>query len=106
MIHSSIKTHVNYYYYRAELQPEADADPDTYYWLNLKPKDQDKADERKALVGSVQRDIALWFSLASIGAAWLPGSVTHRDVMHAYAIVFFWILLHHACRRATTWSAG
>lgn len=95
-----------FYCNRAELQPEADADPDTYHWLNMKPKEQDKTDERNAMVGSVQRDIALWFSLASIGAAWLPGPVTHRDVMHAYAIVFFWSFLHHACRQATTWSAG
>ena len=91
--------------YQAELQPEADADPSQYGWLQLTPKDLDKAAERRTLVGSMQRDVALWFSLGCIGAAWLPGSVTHRDVMHAYAIVFVWVVLHHACRRATTWSA-
>lgn len=93
--------------HRAELQPEADANQEVYFWLQMKPKEKDKEDERKTLVGSFQRDVALWFSLASIGAAWLPqSSVSHRDVMHAYAICFFWTVLHHSCRQATTWSAG
>jgi hypothetical protein len=54
----------------------------------------------------VQKDVALWFLLACIFAAWLPGIVTHRDVLHAYVIVFLWAIMHHSCRQATSWSAG
>lgn len=50
--------------------------------------------------------IQLWFMLACIMSAWLPGPVTQRDVLHAYVVVFFWIILHHLCRQATTWSTS
>lgn len=75
-------------------------------WLQLKSIAEDAESERQTLIGSIKRDIALWFCLACIGAAWLPGAVTHRDVMHAYIIVILWTITHHNCRRATTWSAG
>ena len=71
----------------------------------MRPKEEDVKMERSTLVGSVRRDVALWFSLASILTACLPGPVTHREVMHAYAIVVLWAVVHHHCRRATTWSA-
>lgn len=91
---------------RGELHEEAAASPADYDWLKMRPKEEDTKRERSTLAGSLQRDVALWFSLASVGAAWLPGPVTHREVMHAYAIVILWTVLHHSCRRATTWSAG
>jgi hypothetical protein len=95
------------YKYQGELQFEASADPEQYAWLQIRSKEKDAKLERLTLVGSIRRDVALWFVLASISAAWIPGSaITHQDVMHAYAIVILWIVQHHACRRATTWSAG
>lgn len=89
-----------------DIQEEVGEDPKKYSWLRMKPKDEDAACERRTLSGSIQRDIALWFSMASIGAAWLPGPVTHRDVMHAYAIVILWAVLHNSCRKATIWTEG
>ena len=86
-----------------DLREEAKSEPQKYDWLRIRPKEEDAASERRTLAGSIRRDIALWFSLASIVAAWLPGPVTHRDALHAYAIVILWIVLHHSCRRATTW---
>jgi len=73
-------------------------------WLRLANKDNDR--EKESLVGSLQKDVALWFMLSCIGAAWMPGVVTHRDAMHAYVVVILWIILHHSCRRATSWSGG
>lgn len=92
--------------FSVDLREEAEAEPKKYGWLRMRPKEEDAASERQTLGGSVRRDVALWFSMASICAAWLPGPVTHRDVMHAYAIVILWFVVHHSCRRATTWSAG
>ena len=86
-----------------DLREEAKSEPQKYDWLRIRPKEEDAASERRTLAGSIRRDVALWFSVASIGAAWLPGPVTHRDALHAYAIVILWIVLHHSCRRATTW---
>lgn len=94
------------YFYIAKLQPVADADPQNNAWLRMKSRKQDQADQRQALGGSVQRDVALWFAFASIGVAWLPGPVTHRDVMHAYVIIIMWAVVHHSCRQAATWSAS
>ena len=91
--------------YHVDLREEA-LGKSKYDWLQLKSIEEDAKSERQTLIGSVKRDIALWFCLACIGAAWLPGAVSHRDVMHAYAIVILWIITHHNCRRATTWSAG
>ena len=36
----------------------------------------------------------------------LPGVVTHRDVLHAYAILALWIIMHHQCRAATSWGSS
>ena len=44
--------------------------------------------------------------MACILTAWLPGPVSHRDVVHAYVVLFFWSIMHHTCRRATTWSTA
>ena len=63
-------------------------------------------EEKAGLVGSASKDVALWFLLAAIVAAWLPGVVTHRDVLHAYAICFLWLIMHHQCRAATSWGAN
>jgi hypothetical protein len=92
--------------FSVDLRDEAKGQPKILAWLKMRPKDEDAASERRTLAGSVRRDVALWFSIASIGAAWLPGPVKHRDVMHAYAIVCLWLVLHHLCRRATAWSTG
>lgn len=73
-------------------------------WVRLVEKDN--AGEKKSLVGCLQKDVALWFMLSCIGSAWMPGVVSHRNVMHAYVVVILWILLHHSCRRSTTWSGG
>ena len=89
-----------------DMKEETESDPQKYSWLRMKSKEEDSESERKTLAGSIQRDVALWFSMASIGAAWLPGPVTHRDVMHAYAIVVLWAVLHNSCRRATIWTKG
>lgn len=94
-----------------EFQQEADEKPtqkekDEYSWLRLKTTERMVKSERQSLVGTLKKDIALWFMLACIAAAWLPGIVDHRDVMHAYVVVVLWTFLHHACRRATVWSAG
>jgi hypothetical protein len=97
---------MQHYKYHVELREEMQKDPTRYSWLRLKTVAEDSKMERNNLVGSVRQDIALWFILACIGAAWLPGIVTHRDVMHAYCILILWIIMHHACRRATSWSTG
>merc|ERR1719382_1949482 len=57
------------------------------------------------LAFAIHLDIALWFQLACILAAFAK-LVTHRDVMHAWVIVMLWTVLHHACRRATAWGSG
>mmetsp|Transcript_27648 Transcript_27648/g.38890 ORF Transcript_27648/g.38890 Transcript_27648/m.38890 type:complete len:285 (+) Transcript_27648:94-948(+) len=98
-----VTQHFKYY---VELRGEVEKDSKRYHWMRFKEKDEDAALERQVLVGSVRRDVALWFVLACILAAWLPGPVTHRDVMHAYVVLFFWIITHHACRRATAWTSG
>jgi hypothetical protein len=95
---------MQHFKYHVDLKEEAEKDPIRYYWLKLKGRDEDTATERQTLAGSIRKDIALWFMLACIAAAWLPGIVTHRHVMHAYVVVILWMILHHACRRATTWT--
>jgi len=98
-----VTQHFKYY---VELREEVEKDPKRFHWMRFKEIEEDAAHERQTLVGSVRRDIALWFVLACILVAWLPGPVTHRDVMHAYVVLFFWIITHHACRRATAWTSG
>ena len=65
--------------------------------------------ERKAhqqeLVGQWTRDLALWFMLLGPLLAF-AGVVNHREVVHSYAIVLLWIILHHQSRAATSWGAG
>ena len=75
-------------------------------WMKFRAREDDARMERQSLVGSLRKDIALWFMLACIAAAWLPGPVKHRDVLHAYVVTVLWIILHHSCRRATTWCSG
>ena len=41
---------------------------------------------RTDLVGSIERDLALWFMLVGIFAANV-GVVTHREVVHSYVVV-------------------
>uniref|UniRef100_A0A7S4HTS6 Uncharacterized protein n=1 Tax=Odontella aurita TaxID=265563 RepID=A0A7S4HTS6_9STRA len=94
------------YRYQVDLREQASKDPKKYHWLRLDPVEHVYKRERRTLAGQIRIDIALWFMLACIGAAWLPGLVTHRDVVHAYAIVFLWIIMHHCCHRATAWGTG
>jgi len=77
-----------------------------YPWLTLRKESKIAMETKLSLVGSIMKDVALWFLLACIAAASLPGLVDHRDVLHAYVIVFMWILLHHFCRDATSWGAS
>ena len=90
--------------YSNEFREEIQKDPTSYEWLQLSDVTEDAEKERKTLRGSLARDVGLWFMIASIAAAWLPGPVTHRDVLHAYVVVFLWIILHEFCRRAMTWT--
>ena len=97
---------MQHFTYHVAIQAEVDEQKKTLPWLQLQRIQDDALLERQSLVGSFQKDVALWFMLACIGAAWLPGVVTHRDVMHAYVIVFLWTILHHYCRKTTAWSKG
>lgn len=94
------------YKYHIELREEMEEDPIRFSWLRLKEFSSDAEMERQSLLGSIRKDIALWFMLACIGAAWLPGAVTHRDVLHAYVVTLLWGIMHYSCRRATSWSSG
>jgi hypothetical protein len=96
---------MQHYKYHVVLKAEADKEPKRYSWLRLKAVSEDAQTERQSLVGSLRKDIALWFMLACIAAAWLPGIVSHRDVMHAYFCVFLWIAVHHACHKSTSWTS-
>eukprot|EP00747_Dinoflagellata_sp_TGD_P166140 gnl/TRDRNA2_/TRDRNA2_188451_c0_seq1.p1 gnl/TRDRNA2_/TRDRNA2_188451_c0~~gnl/TRDRNA2_/TRDRNA2_188451_c0_seq1.p1 ORF type:complete len:284 (+),score=58.32 gnl/TRDRNA2_/TRDRNA2_188451_c0_seq1:71-922(+) len=83
---------------------EVKKDPKKYEWLKLGP--EAKGDEEaEEFVGSMQRDVALWFLLICIGAAF-TGVVSHIDVMHAWAIVILWACLHHLIRQSTVWGAS
>ena len=70
----------------------------------LRDRHKESQSERLALLGSLQRDVALWFSLGAIATAWMPGAVNHRDVLHAYVVVVMWFVMHHYLRRATCWG--
>ena len=87
-----------------QFEGEVSANPKKYAWLKLRKASSIIKEERRSLVGTLQRDVALWFMLCCIAAAWLPGVVTQRDVLHAYAVAFLWTILHHSCRSATTWG--
>ena len=56
------------------MKEETESDPQKYSWLRMKSKEEDSESERKTLAGSIQRDVALWFSMASIGAAGIPAA--------------------------------
>lgn len=71
----------------------------------LKRLPRNKLDERNTLAGSMSRDVALWFCLLGIFSAF-AGVVTHRDVVHSWAVVLLWTILHHNARLATSWGAG
>ena len=71
----------------------------------LKKVPRSKLDERNTLAGSLSRDVALWFCLLGIFAAF-AGVVSHRDVVHSWAVVLLWTILHHNARLATSWGAG
>ncbi|KAL3941668.1 MAG: hypothetical protein SGBAC_004009 [Bacillariaceae sp.] len=98
---------IQFFTYHGDFREQAESDPKKYSFLKFSPKDEDALWERKSLVGTLKKDVALWFMLVCIAAAWLPGiAVTHRDAIHAYAVVFLWSMMHHVSRQATCWSAG
>lgn len=53
-------------------------DPKKYDWLIVKDAAQRSKERKQRLTGTVKFDISLWFLLASVGAAFLPGHVQHR----------------------------
>lgn len=79
-----------------------DAKEDKKKYGFLKVRDAPKTTK---IEHSIHLDIALWFQFACIGAAF-TGFVTHRDVMHAWLIVILWAILHHSCKKATSWGTG
>lgn len=98
---------MQFYKYHFDFREEAEANKKKFSFLRFTKREDDSLFERQSLVGSLNKDVALWFMLMCIGAAWLPGiAVTHRDALHAYAVVGMWSIMHHTARRATTWSAG
>lgn len=98
---------LQFFRYHGDFQHDVQENPAKYSFLKFSKKEDDALSERKSLVGTLKKDVALWFMLLCIAAACLPGiPVTHRDALHAYAVVFLWMIMHHTARRATTWSAG
>jgi hypothetical protein len=87
-----------------EFRPEIEADPQKFQFMRMRDRTMEAKSERQEFLGSLQRDVALWFSLGAIATAWLPGGVTHRDVLHAYVVVVMWFMMHHYLRRATCWG--
>ena len=71
----------------------------------LKLQKQRLAAERSGLAGSLSRDSALWFNLLGVGLAF-AGVVTHRDVIHSWAILILWTIMHHLAVKSTNWGAG
>mmetsp|Transcript_27649 Transcript_27649/g.38891 ORF Transcript_27649/g.38891 Transcript_27649/m.38891 type:complete len:281 (+) Transcript_27649:272-1114(+) len=98
-----VTRHFQYY---VNIREEAEKDSKRFYWMLFKKRDKNNAFEKQNMPGCLRRDCALWLVLACLLAAWLPGPVEHRFAMHGYATLFFWILTHHACRRATAWTSG
>jgi hypothetical protein len=85
---------------------DKDGDEDDCSWLRYRTDKKAAKEDRAELVGSIGVDVALWFMILCIAAAWMPGVVTHRDVLHAYAVVIGWVVLHHKCRQATSWGSS
>jgi hypothetical protein len=94
----------SFYRFHYEYRPEIEADPNKFAFIRLRDRTKEAHSERAQLLGSLQRDVALWFSLGAIATAWMPGAVTHGDVLHAYVVVLMWALMHHYLRRATCWG--
>lgn len=98
---------VQFFTYHGEFKEQTKSDPKKYSFLKFTKAKEDALSERKSLVGTLKKDVALWFMLVCIAAAWLPGiAVTHRDAIHAYAVVFLWTIMHHVATQATTWTPG
>jgi hypothetical protein len=87
-----------------EWREEIESNKSKFSFIHLRDRRKESKAERQGLLGSLQRDVALWFSLGAIGMAWLPGAVNHSDVLHAYVVVALWVILHHYLRRATCWG--
>lgn len=97
---------MQHYKYHVQLREETKtSSKPVVSWLCLKTFKEDAMVERQSLVGTLKKDVALWFMIACIGSAWLSGPISHRDVIHAYAVVFLWGVLHRSCRCATTWTS-
>ena len=94
-----------FHIYHQDFRESYDENPKRYPWLRLVDFETDRLREIKDLSGDVSQDAALWMLLASITLAWIPGAnVSHTDIIHSYVIVFLWIILHHATRKATSWG--
>ena len=72
-------------------------------WLTFAPRS--KAQLRDLGIGALDRDIALWFMLVCIFAA-CCGFVEHADVVHSWAVVVLWFLLHHLSFHTTSWRGS
>lgn len=97
---------VQQYKYRT-FEDEVNSDPVKWHWLKIRSMEDVSNEVRSDLVGSLRKDVALWVCLIAIAAAWYPDDligVDQRDAVHAYAILFFWIVMHHRCRAASTWG--
>jgi len=92
------------YKFHYEFREEIEDDPRKFSFMRLRDRQKESQLERQSFFGSLKRDVALWFMLGSIASAWLPGAVTHRDVLHAYVVVMIWAVMHHYLRRATCWG--
>lgn len=80
------------YEYHNAIRDQADKNPKAFKWL--------KYSNRPDIADDFFVDMALWFNLANIVVAWLPGVVNHHQVMHSYSILILWIILHHYVRKA------
>jgi hypothetical protein len=93
---------MQFYKFHVEFKEEAEKNPKYSFLRFTKRKVVDEL-ERQSLVGSLKKDVALWFMLACIGAAWAPDiSINHRDALHAYVVVFMWAIMHHRSQKAVS----
>lgn len=74
-------------------------------WLKLSNSKTENARIQTSLDGSLSRDMALWFMLTCIFAAFC-GIVTHVDVIHSWAVFMLWVVLHHISHHSTAWTGG
>lgn len=90
-----------------EFREDKDNDASNYKWLKLRPRVTNILETRKNIGYSFIRNISVWVLILSIVAAFIPAiGIDHRDVVHAYFILFFWIILHYSVRCTTTWGTG